>query len=429
MAVARNGPLHTLAPVKVRPVHILALAILALAGCHKPPTVQQPKATPAPTPVAKGTASPAATTTATASPSPTPAPTPDDPNAIKIGFLVPMSGAQGSFGEDAILGANLAVEQINAAGGVLGHPLKLIVKDTCSQPDAATAMTHELIDTDHVCAIVGEIASERTLAAARVAQPQGIPVITPASTNDQVTAVGDCIFRACYSDPFQGKVMAKFARSIDVTKAAILFDPADPYSGGLTKSFKTDFTAHAGQIVAEQNYSEGARDFTEQLNAIKAAQPEIIFLPAYYGEAALIIQQARTLGITVPFLGTDGWDSPDFLKTGGEAVNNCYFTSHFSAQNDKQNVPEFVAAFQAKNHVPPPQLAALTYDAVNILADAIKRAGKAEPEAIKIAMAATKDFPGVTGKITFDENRNPTKAAVILRVEGGKFTYLETVEP
>ena len=418
IAIARKRPLHKLRAVTFRPIHLLALGFLALAGCNKPAPPVAPKKTQ-PTPAASATESPA----------PTPRPTPEDPNAIRIGFLAPMTGPQGSFGDDAILGANLAVEQINAAGGVLGHPIRLIVKDTRSLEEEAVAMTDALIDSDKVCAIIGEIASDRSLAAARAAQPKGIPVITPAATHEQVTAVGDCIFRVCYTDPFQGRVMAKFARSIDVTKAAILFDPANPYSAGLTRSFKNDFVTHAGQIVAEETYSQGAKDFTAQLTAIKNAQPEIVFLPAYYADAALIIQQARVAGITVPFLGTDGWDSQDFLKTGGDAVNNCYFTSHFSAGNTKQNVPEFVTAFQAKNNVPPPQLAALAYDAVKLTADAISRAGNTTPESIKTALVATKDFSGVTGKITFDESRNPKKDAVILRVEKGAFTYLETVEP
>ena len=222
--------------------------------------------------------------------------------------------------------------------------------------------------------------------------------------------------------------MAKFARSLDAVKAAILFDPSNPYSSGLAESFKKDFLAGRGTIVAEEFYRAGDKDFATQLNSIKARMPEIVFLPSYYGESALIIRQARQAGLDVPFLGTDGWDSPEFLKVGGEAVNNCYFSCHFAAESESPEVRDFVEAYTAKHGTPPPPLAALAYDAVSLAVDGLKRSGTSEGAPFRDALAATKDFPGVTGKISLDQDRNPTKPGIVIRVEDGKFTYLETVE-
>lgn len=390
--------------MKFIPSLFAALAVLCIVpGCKKAPGE-------------KSAAQPTATATAS----------PEDPHATAIGFLVPLTGPQASFGNDSSNGANLAIEEINAAGGVLGRPLKLAIRDTRSSNEETAAVTKELLEKSPV--IIGEIASDRTLAAAPLAQARGVPLITPASTNDTVTAAGDFIFRICYTDSFQAAAMAKFAGSIDVTKAAVLFDPTNQYSSGLAGAFKLDFTKAGGAITAEATYRAGDRDFTTQLNAIKASAPEIVFLPSYYAEAALIIRQARDLGLDMPFIGTDGWDSPDFLKVSGTAVNNTYFFSHFSPENHAQDTAKFAAAYTAKFHAPPPPLAALTYDAVMLAADAMKRANSAEPKAIRDALAKA-DFPGVTGRISFDQERNPHKPGIVLRVDGGKFTYLETVEP
>jgi len=364
---------------------------------------------------------------ASSAPPPTPPPA-EDPLATRLGFFASMSGAQASFGNDAISGAQLAIEQINAAGGVLGHPVKLIVKDTQSRIDETSIVVNQLITEDKVAVLIGEIATDRSLVAAPIAQEKGVPMITPGSTNEKVTATGDYIFRVCFTDAFQAAVMAKFARSIDADKAAILFDPSNPYSAGLAESFKKDFLAARGSIVAEEFYRAGDKDFATQLNSIKARMPEIVFLPSYYGEAALIIRQARQAGLDVPFLGTDGWDSPEFLKVGGEAVNNCYFSCHFAAESKSPEVRAFIETYTAKYGTPPPPLAALAYDAVFLAAEGLKRSGSADPAPLRDALAATKDFPGVTGKISLDQDRNPTKPGIVIRVEDGKFTYLETVE-
>jgi len=353
----------------------------------------------------------------------------EDPRATRIGFFAPMSGPQASFGNDAIHGAKLAVEEINAGGGVLGHPLKLIAKDTQSRIDETSQVVNQLINEDKVVALIGEIASDRSLVAAPLAQAGGVPMITPGATNEKVTAAGDFVFRVCYTDAFQASVMAKFARSINVEKAAILYEPANPYSSGLVESFKKDFVANGGQIVAEEFYRAGDRDFSIQLNAIKARNPEIIFLPSYYADAAQIIRQARQAGLDVPFLGTDGWDSPEFLKIGGEAVNNSYFSCHFDAESKMEKVRNFIERYKAVYGMEPPPLAALTYDAVYLTVDALKRANGTGAVPLRDALAATAEFPGVTGSITFDQQRNPTKPGVVIRVDEGKFMYLETIEP
>ncbi len=353
----------------------------------------------------------------------------EDPNAIKVGFFAPMTGAQKSFGNEALHGASLAVEEINAAGGVLGRPLRLIVKDTQSRPVETESVVARLIERDKVAVLIGEIATDRTLVAAPIAQANGIPMITPGATNEQVTAVGDNIFRVCYTDAFQAGVMAKFARSIDVEKAAVLFDPSTPYGAGLAERFKQDFIANGGTIVAEAQYRAGDRDFTSQLNALKEKAPEVIFLPSYYAEAALIIQQARSLGLEVPFLGTDGWDSPEFLEVGGTAVNNSYFCSHFTSEDAAENVKSFVSAYMVKFGTPPPPLAALAHDAVFLAADALTRSGAKDAAGLRTALAATRDFAGVTGRITLDEKRNPRKPGIVIRVDEGKFSFLERVDP
>ncbi len=382
---------------------LLALVLgVLLEGCGKPQ---------APAPVAK--------------PTPTPVPI----NAIPVGAFLPLSGSQEAFGQAAVEGLKLAVSQINSTGGLDGRPVHLILRDTNSKGSEAAQLVRKLVADDKVVALIGEIASENSLVAAPVAAELGIPMISPGSTHADVTKAGPGIFRVCFVDPFQGKVMSKFASSIGVTKAAILFDPADPYSAALAKSFEDDFLARGGTITAKESCSPGATDFSAQLEAIKAKLPEVIFLPVYYAQAAAVIKQARPLGIDQPFIGTDGWESPDFLKIGGEAVSNTYFASHFSAGEPANRTQEFVGSYRKEYGHDPLALAALGYDAMNFLADGIRRSGGTEPAALQKALAETEDFPGISGTITLDADRNPSKSAIVLRVDEGKFNYLETVAP
>jgi branched-chain amino acid transport system substrate-binding protein len=365
---------------------------------------------------------------------PTPEPlkspeSPQDPLAARLGLFIPLTGSQASFGIDALNGARLAVDEINEQGGVLDRPVNLIVKDTESRTELVASIVGELIDTEKVVALIGEITTDRTLAAAPLAQERGIPLITPSATNEKITAAGNYVFRACYTDAFQAAIMTKFARSLDVEKVAMLFDGENPYGASLSNAFKVDFVKQGGSIVAEQTYRAGDVDYATQLNAIKQKNPDIVFLPSYFAEAAVIIKQARQLAIDVPFLGTDGWDSSELLKFAGQAVNNCYFASHFSSERLSDRAKPFSEAYRAKFQAAPPPLAALTYDAVWLLADALRRGDGNTSSALRDALAETKDFPGVTGTFTFDQDRNPKKPGIILRIQDGKFNYLETVEP
>ena len=350
-------------------------------------------------------------------------------SGIPVGQFTSLTGAQGSWGQSTVRGEELALEEINGAGGVLGQPLRVITKDNQSKPGETSTAVRELITRDKVVALLGEVASGRSLEAAPIAQRSGIPMISPGATNEKVTETGDHIFRVCFIDPFQGTVCAKFARKLKAGKAAILVDVSKDYSLGLAKSFKSEFLKEGGIITGEQSYSGGDKDFSSQLTAIKASNPQVIFLPAYYTEAPLIIRQARQLGITAPFIGGDGWDSPELVQVGGDAVNGCYFSNHFSNQSSDPQVVAFVQSYRKKYGEDPDAMAALSYDTLHLLADAMKRAGTTDPSKVTPALAASKDFSGVTGKITFDEHRNPIKPAVILQVKDGKFSYVETVAP
>ena len=348
---------------------------------------------------------------------------------IPVGQFASLTGGQASFGQSTDKGVQLALAEINAAGGVLGQPLRIITKDNQSKPGETSPAVRELISRNKVVALIGEVASGRSLEAAPLAQRSGIPMISPASTNEKVTETGDHIFRVCFIDPFQGTVCAKFSRKLGFTKAGIITDVSKDYSLGLAKSFKQEFTANGGVITGEQSYSGGDKDFSAQLTAIKADNPQVIFLPAYYTEAPLIIRQARQLGITVPFIGGDGWDSPELVGVGGSSVEGCYFSNHFSDQSKDPRVVAFVDAYRKKYNGEPDAMVALGYDSVYLLADAMKRAGTTDPAKVNAAIAVTKDFPGVTGKITLDAHRNPTKSAVMLQVKNGKFAYVETIAP
>ena len=347
-------------------------------------------------------------------------------SGIPVGQFTSLTGAQGSWGQSTVRGEELALEEINGAGGVLGQPLRVITKDNQSKPGETSTAVRELITRDKVVALLGEVASGRSLEAAPIAQRSGIPMISPGATNEKVTETGDHIFRVCFIDPFQGTVCA---RKLKAGKAAILVDVSKDYSLGLAKSFKSEFLKEGGIITGEQSYSGGDKDFSSQLTAIKASNPQVIFLPAYYTEAPLIIRQARQLGITAPFIGGDGWDSPELVQVGGDAVNGCYFSNHFSNQSSDPQVVAFVQSYRKKYGEDPDAMAALSYDTLHLLADAMKRAGTTDPSKVTPALAASKDFSGVTGKITFDEHRNPIKPAVILQVKDGKFSYVETVAP
>jgi branched-chain amino acid transport system substrate-binding protein len=351
-------------------------------------------------------------------------------DVIKVGEFASITGSEATFGQSSHKGTALAIDDLNAAGGVLGKKLELDTEDDQSQAGEPATVVRKLISRDGVVAMLGEVASSRSLEAAPICQENNIPMISPSSTNPKVTEVGDYIFRVCFIDPFQGTVMANFAHNtLQLKTAAILKETSSDYSVGLAKFFKQNFITDGGKIVAEENYSHGDKDFSAQLTAIKAQNPDGIFVPGYYTEVGLIALQARQLGITAPLFGGDGWESSALVPIGGTALEGCYFSTHYSPQDTSPAVQNFVKEFQARYNETPDAMAALGYDSAMILAAAMKSAGTTDGAKVRDTLAATKDFPGVTGRITIDANRNASKPAVILTIKNGQFQYVETISP
>ena len=351
---------------------------------------------------------------------------------IKIGEYASLTGKEASFGQQSHKGLTLAIEEINAAGGALGRKLELFTEDNQTKPGESATAAKKLISRNKVVALIGEVASGRSLEAAPIAQAAKIPMIAPAATNPKVTQTGNYIFRVCFIDPFQGTVMAKFAQNdLNAKRVAILSSVSNAYSVGLAKFFKETFVANGGLVVSEKNFSEGDKDFKAQLTAVKAANVDAIFVPSYYTEAALIARQARDLGLTVPLFGGDGWVADQLLEIGREALNGCYYSTHFSPENQDPIVQTFVKRFKARwgANENPDAFAALGYDAAFVLVDAIKRAGTTDGPKLRDALAATKNFAGVTGVTNIDANRDASKPAAIIAIKGGKLEFLKTVAP
>ena len=349
---------------------------------------------------------------------------------ILIGEYGSLTGGIATFGISTKNGSELAFEGVNQKGGVLGQKIKLLVEDDQSKPEEAGTVVNKLIHQDHVIAMLGHVASSHSLAAAPICQAEHIPMISPSSTNPRVTQVGNYIFRVCFLDTFQGAVMAKFAYdTLKVRKVAILVDVRSDYSVGLQTFFGQAFKKLGGTIVTDQSYSQGDSDFRAQLTAIKGANPDAIYVPGYYTEVGTIVHQARELGITVPFLGSDGWDSPKLWEIGGPALNGCFFSNHYATDDPNPVVQKFVNDYKAKYGQLPDALAALAYDAARILAASIEKAGSTDGAKVRDQIAATKDFDGVTGIITINADRNAVKSAVIVKVENGKYLLTETIKP
>ncbi len=349
---------------------------------------------------------------------------------IKIGEFASLTGKEATYGQTAHKGTLQAIEEVNAAGGVLGRKLELLVEDDQSKPGEAATIAKKFISRDKVVAILGEITSGRTLEAAPIAQNAKIPLISPGATAPEVTAKGNYIFRVCFIDSFQGTVMAKFARhSLKLQRVALLSSVSSAQSVGLAKYFRQRFTEDGGNLVLEQKYSEGDKDFRAQLTAIKAAGVEGIFVPGYYAEAALICKQARDLGMTLPLFGVDGWESAELINIGGKAVEGAYLSTHYSPASRDPQIVAFNDRYTKRWGDGTNALCALGYDSAMLLVDAIKRAGTTDGPKLRDALATTRNFKGVTGVITFDEHRNPTKSAVVLQVKDGKFVFVETVAP
>ena len=350
---------------------------------------------------------------------------------IPIGEYASLTGNNATFGVSSHDGTALAVDEINARGGVLnGVKLRLITEDDRSMAGEPANIVRKLISSDKVVAVLGEVASSKSLEAAPICQTSRIPMISPASTNPRVTEIGDFIFRVCFLDEFQGKVIARYALdTLKAKKGALLLDVKQDYSMGLGQFIKDAFTAGGGQIVAEKIYSSGDKDFKAQLASIKTASPDVVFVPGYYTEVGLIARQARQSGIKAPLMGGDGWDSPALIPTGGTAMDGDYFTDHFVASNPAPVVQDFVKRYKSKYNSVPDAMAALGYDSAMLLADAIKRAGTTDADKLRATIADTKDFDGVTGKITIDPKRNASKSAVMIEIKDKQFVSVATLEP
>jgi branched-chain amino acid transport system substrate-binding protein len=349
---------------------------------------------------------------------------------IPIGFYGDLSGSTASFGTSTKEGVELALEEVNKTPP-LGRPIELRPEDDQGKSEQSNSVVTKLVESDRVVAVIGNFTSSSSLAAAPICQRNKIPMLSPGATNVAVTQVGDYIFRDCFIDPYQGFVMAKFAlENLKAKKAAILWDVKNDYSKGLKDAFHETFTKMGGRIVSEPSYSQGDSDFNAQLNTIKAAAPDVIFVPGYYTEVGTIARQARDQGIKVPLLGGDGWDSPKLFESAGTALEGAYFSNHYSTGNKDPRVQSFIAAYKAKyGGKEPDAIAALGYDALKMMADAITRAKSTDGPALRDALAQTKDFPGVTGDITIDENRNAKKPAVVLQIKGQSYQYVATVAP
>lgn len=348
---------------------------------------------------------------------------------VKIGIIAPISGEAATFGESTANGAKLYFDQVNAAGGVEGMKIVYFVEDDKGDPTEGANAYSKLIDQNKVSVIVGTVMSKVSLAGAPIAQNKGVPMISPTSTNPAVTLVGNYIFRACFIDPFQGFVAAKFAyNDLGKKTAAIIYDSGNDYTKGLAEVFRDEFSKMGGAITAFESYAAGTSDFNAQLVKIKATNPEVLFIPNYYNDAGLIAKQAREMGIQAIFLGGDGWDSPDLFKIGGKAIEGGFFVNHFSKDSELPAAKKFVADYKAKYNKEPDALAALAYEAAMIVVDAIKRAKSADPKAIRDAIENT-NLETLTGVVKFDQNRNPVKGAVILETKDGQAVYKASVNP
>ena len=353
-----------------------------------------------------------------------------DDSVIRIGEYGAMTGDIATFGQTTHDGVQMAIDEANEAGGLKGKKIVLSMEDDQSKPEQAALVVEKLITRNDVQAVIGEVASSNSLAAAPTAQRHKIPMISPSSTNPKVTAQGDYIFRVCFIDPFQGHVMAKFAReTLKAKTAVILRDQKSDYSIGLADVFSHEFEAMGGKVLDDKAYVAGDVDFKAQLTSFRDRKPDVFFVPGYYTEVGLIAKQARQLGLKQALLGGDGWESPELIKIGGEALNGCYFSNHSAPDSKEPVVQDFVKKFEARYKKEPGALTMLGYDAAKLTLDAMGRAKSSSSADLRDALAATKDYQGVTGKISIDSNRNAVKSAVVLKIAGGKASYLETVNP
>jgi branched-chain amino acid transport system substrate-binding protein len=354
--------------------------------------------------------------------------------SLRVGLITPLSGDVKTFGESVRNGFEIAVSEINAAGGIAGKRIVIFVMDDRNDPTEAANAAHLLINRHRVEAIVGPVTSKTAIPVSDLAQSYKVPAITPSATNEMVTVADgkrkEYMFRACFIDSFQGSVMARFAReTLKAQKAAVLSDSSNDYSRGVAEVFRNAFAEGGGTIVAFESYGKDDVDFSALLTKVRAVAPDVLFLPDYYNKVGLIARQARERGVKAAFIGADGWDSPDLVKVAGQAVEGGHFSNHYSPEDTRPEVVAWVKKYKAKHRQVPDVMAALTYDATYLLAEAVRRAGSNDPKKIRDALASIRDFEGVTGQFAINENGDAIKSAVIIRIQDGKPSFLKVVDP
>ncbi len=353
---------------------------------------------------------------------------------IKIGLITPLSGDVKTFGESSRNAFEIAVAEANAAGGVAGMKIIPVVVDDKNDPTEAANAANLLIHQQGVKAIVGSVTSKTTIPVSDMAQRYKVPTITGTATNPKVTVADgvrkDYMFRACYTDSFQGRVMAKFSReTLKANTAAVLYDASNDYSKGIAEVFRDAFVAMGGAVPAYESYGKDDVDFAALLTKVKAAKPDVLFLPDYYNKVGLIARQVREQGLKVTLVGPDGWDSPELVKIAGNAIDGGYFSNHYSPDDTRPEVVSWVRKYKEKYGQTPDALGTLAYDAAKLLFEAIRKANGDDPAKVRDALASIKGFQGVTGRYTMDKNGDPIKSAVIIRMENGKQKFLEVVNP
>lgn len=384
------------------------VSALVLLGCER-------KEAPAPAPEPRATA-----------------PTPPGAGPLLIGSVGALTGPEAHFGLESQNGVQLAVEEANAAGGVQGRPLALRSYDSQSRPEEAANAVTRLVTQDRVLFVVGENASSNTLAMAPAAARAEVPLISPSSTNPRVTSEGGpYVFRVCFTDTFQGQLLARYARdTLKAERVAMLVDQKSDYAVGLARVFAARFGALGGRVVAEEAYGKGDTDFRGQLTRAKSARPEVLFIPGYYSDVGPLARQARELGMRATLLGGDGWDSGERLgQLGGAAVEGALYSTHFAADNPGSRVKDFLARYQTRFGHPPDALGALGYDAARVGIDALRRSGGVGGPMLREQIARTRDFDGITGRITLGPDRDALKPAVIVKLSKGRPTFAAEVSP
>jgi branched-chain amino acid transport system substrate-binding protein len=359
---------------------------------------------------------------------------PKETNDIKVGVNAEITGSKPTVGDSCKNAAQLLATQVNADGGLkIGdkkYPITLYIEDNEDKPESAAAVSKKLISQNNVLAILGPNASGNAIPAARICEDAKVIMISPWSTNPKTTEKMKYVFRACFVDDFQGRVMAKFARdNLKAKTAAVLYDVASEYNKGIAEIFNKDFEAMGGQVVAFESYTKDDKDFSSQLTKIKSANPDVLFLPNYYNEVPLQVQQARRLGITCEIIGSDSWGSDELLKLGGKDLEGCFFSTHYAPDIATPKAQKFIKEYEAKYGKKPDDVAALTYDSGQLLLTAIAKAGARDRQKVRDALATISEFEGVTGKMKFAGTGDPTKSAVILQIKDGKFTYHDSVSP